>query len=98
MPINDAITGIGNCPSSLVQGIAWYADANHEDLGLQHPEIGGGRGDDLQVVAAFDVDVRKVGRPLEEAIFAAPNNTQIFARPTSTSGVIVQMAPILDGV
>src|SRR3954453_17065781 len=98
MPIKIAIAGIGNCASSLVQGIAYYADPNHEDLGLQHPEIGGGRVNDLQVVAAFDVDVRKVGRPLEEAMFSAPNNTQVFARPTGASGVVVQMGPILDGV
>jgi myo-inositol-1-phosphate synthase len=74
-----AIAGIGNCASSLLQGIEYYR--NHDparSAGLLHPEIGGYRLEDLQPVAAFDVDVRKVGRPLEEAVFAEPNCTRIF--------------------
>jgi myo-inositol-1-phosphate synthase len=67
-------------------------------VGLQHASIGGWRVGDLQVVAAFDVDARKVGRPLEEAIFALPNNTKVFCREIPPTGVTVQMGPILDGV
>jgi len=99
--IRVAIVGVGNCASSLVQGIAYYAaqdaagDATY--VGLQHPEIGGYRVQDIDVVAAFDIDSRKVGRPLNEAIFAAPNNTKIFHRDVPTNGVTVQMGPVLDG-
>jgi myo-inositol-1-phosphate synthase len=98
MPIKVAIAGIGNCASSLVQGIHYYANPDNGTVGLLHPEIGGWRVSDLQVVAAFDIDVRKVGRPLEEALFALPNNTKEFCRPLAPAGVKVQMGPILDGV
>ena len=64
-----AIAGVGNCASSLVQGITHYRDRDAETLpGLMHPDIGGWGPGDLKVVAAFDIDQRKVGRPLEEAI------------------------------
>ena len=98
MPIKIAIAGIGNCASSLVQGIAHYANPANGTTGLQHPEIGGWRVSDLQVVAAFDIDIRKVGRPLQEALFALPNNTKEFCRNIPPSDVTVQMGPILDGV
>jgi myo-inositol-1-phosphate synthase len=98
MPIKIAIAGIGNCASSLVQGISFYADPDHGDVGLQHPELGGYRVSDLQVVAAFDVDARKVGQPLEKAIFALPNNTKVFCADIPATGVTVQMGPVLDGV
>jgi len=101
--INIAIAGVGNCASSLVQGLAWYGakrpGASQARLaGLMHETIGGYRVCDIRVVAAFDVDRRKVGRPLEEAIFARPNNTVRFAQELPKSGVIVQMGPVLDGV
>jgi myo-inositol-1-phosphate synthase len=99
--IKIAIVGIGNCASSLVQGIAYYSALDRagetEPAGLQHPLIGGYRVGDIQVVAAFDIDSRKVGRPLHEAIFAAPNNTAIFHRDVPPSDVVVQMGHILDG-
>ncbi len=88
--------GVGNCASSLVQGIGFYA-AGGEPAGLLRPDIGGWGAGDLEVVCAFDIDVRKVGRPLEEAIFAAPNNTRRFYEPRA-SHVIVRMGPALDGV
>src|SRR5437762_3136102 len=90
--IRIAIAGIGNCASSLIQGIAYYAKraGEAEPVGLLHPEIGGWRVEDLQVVAAFDIDARKVSRPLEEAVFALPNNTKIFERELPHSGVRVQ--------
>jgi len=98
MPIKLAIAGIGNCASSLIQGIHYYSDPANGTRGLQHPQIGSYRVSDFQVVAAFDVDVRKVGRPLEEAIFATPNNTKQFVPSIPPAGVTVQMGPVLDGV
>lgn len=99
--IKIAIAGIGNCASSLVQGIAYYAArkkaGDRGAVGLCHPDLGGYRVEDLQVVAAFDIDTRKVGRPLEEAVFAAPNNTTIFHRDLLPRGVVVRMGPVLDG-
>src|SRR5689334_15175437 len=98
MPIKLAIAGIGNCASSLIQGIHYYSDPANGTRGLQHPQIGSYRVSDFQVVAAFDVDVRKVGRPLEEAIFATPNNTKRFVASIPPAGVTVRMGPVLDGV
>src|SRR5436305_1493020 len=83
--------------SALVQGIAYYA-SNQDTAGLMHAEIAGYRVEDIEVVAAFDIDRRKVGRPLEEAIFAPPNNTKTICRDLPRSGVIVQMGNVLDGV
>jgi myo-inositol-1-phosphate synthase len=94
--IRIAIVGVGNCASSLVQGIAHYT-AGADTTGLLHSELGGYRIQDLRIVAAFDIDTRKVGRPLEEVIFAAPNNTKIFCRDIPITGVTVQMGPVLDG-
>jgi myo-inositol-1-phosphate synthase len=96
--IKIAIAGVGNCASSLVQGIAHYANPENGTIGLQHQEIGGYRVGDLQVVAAFDVDARKVGKPFEEAIFALPNNTKVFCPEIPKTGVTVRMGPTLDGV
>lgn len=97
--IRVAIAGVGNCASALVQGIEYYRDrdaASH--AGLMHPNIGGWRPADIDIVAAFDVDVRKVGRPLEEAVFAAPNCAKVFQAELPASGVEVAMGPVLDGV
>jgi len=98
--IRIAIAGIGNCASSLVQGIHYYAHASGDDatVGLAHPLIGKYRVADLEVVAGFDIDARKVGRPLNDAIFAAPNNTKIFHKPAPGAGPIVKMAGVHDGV
>jgi myo-inositol-1-phosphate synthase len=98
MSIKIAVAGVGNCASSLIQGISHYANPDNGTLGLQHPEIGPWRVGDLRVVAAFDVDARKVGCPVEQAIFAPPNNTKVFCPDVSPTGVTVQMGPILDGV
>jgi myo-inositol-1-phosphate synthase len=95
--IRIAVAGVGNCASSLIQGLAYYA-AGGEPAGLMHPELGGYRCEHIQVVAAFDIDRRKVGRPLEEAIFAKPNNTKDIWRNVPPSGVTVKMGPVLDGV
>jgi len=94
-----AIAGVGNCASSLLQGLEYYRRRRSVDTaGLLHPDIGGYRLSDIQVVAAFDVDRRKVGRPLEEAVFAPPNCTTVFQRELPRYGVTVQMGPVLDGV
>jgi myo-inositol-1-phosphate synthase len=95
--IRIALAGIGNCASSLVQGIHYYA-SGADPAGLLHPSLGGYRVGDIQVVAAFDIDARKVGRPLEQAMFALPNNTKVFCRDIPDSGVTVQMGEVLDGV
>ena len=94
-----AIAGVGNCASSLLQGIEYYRHHDAaESAGVLHPTIDGYRVEDLRVVAAFDVDARKVGRPVEEAVFAPPNCTLVFQEKLRASGVEVQMGPTLDGV
>ena len=95
--IKVAIAGVGNCASSLVQGIEYYRRRNEQPAGLMRESICGWRPADIEVVAAFDVDERKVGRSLEEAVFAAPNCTRVFQPTLATSGVTVQMGPVLDG-
>ena len=94
-----AIAGVGNCASSLLQGLEYYRNADSEDTaGLMHREIGGYRMGDIQVVAAFDIDRRKVGHPLQEAVFAPPNCTTVFHQELPAYGITVQMGPVLDGV
>ena len=94
-----AIAGVGNCASALLQGIEYYrGDASSESAGLLNADLGGYRLSDVEVVAAFDVDRRKVGQPLEKAVFAAPNCTTVFHRELPAYGVTVQMSPVLDGV
>ncbi len=97
--IKVAIAGVGNCASALVQGVEYYRDRQGVTLeGLMRHSIGGYVCGDIEFVAAFDVDERKVGHPLEEAIFAKPNCTRIFQSALPVSNVIVQMGPLLDGV
>ncbi|MFQ6013556.1 MAG: inositol-3-phosphate synthase [Thermoplasmata archaeon] len=96
--INLAIAGIGNCASALIQGIEYYSRTKEEPVGLMHGEIGGYRPWDIRVVAAFDVDARKVEEDVSEAIFAPPNCTQVFQPTIPWMGVEVQMGPVLDGV
>ena len=96
-PIRIAVAGVGNCASSLLQGVDYYRHNPADCIGLMHASVGGFRAGDIEVVAAFDIDVRKVGRPLHKAIFAAPNNTKIFHRPVNAASVRVEMGPILDG-
>ncbi len=97
--IKIAIAGVGNCASSLLQGIAYYqTSTSTQSAGLIHPVVGGYRLEDIHVVAAFDVDRRKVGKPLEEAVFAPPNCTTVFHRELPSYGVTVRMGPVLDSV
>jgi len=92
-----AIVGVGNCASSLVQGAAYYRRTG-ETGGLIHAAIGPYRASDVEFVLGIDVDRRKVGLPLTEAIFAAPNNTQVFERDLPPTPARVIMGRILDGV
>ena len=96
--INIAIAGVGNCASSLIQGIEYYRSNPDIDIGLMHYDLGGYKPYDIEVVAAFDVDVRKVGYPLSKAIMAPPNCTQTIWGDVDDNGVIVQMGNTLDGV
>lgn len=92
-----AIVGVGNCASSLVQGGAFYRRTNLNG-GLIHPLIGPYRASDVDFVLGIDVDRRKVGKPLVEAIFAGPNNTQVFEPDLAPTPARVIMGRILDGV
>jgi myo-inositol-1-phosphate synthase len=96
--INIAIIGIGNCASSLVQGLAHYREGSNDHVGLMHWDMGGYKPSDIRVVAAWDVDARKVGVDVAEAIFAKPNCTAIFCADVPASGVEVMMGNVLDGV
>jgi len=97
--IKIAIVGLGNCACSLIQGIYYYAGKNPETAtGLMHWEIGGYRPEDIEVVAAFDIDKRKVGLDVNEAILAKPNCTTLFFKDLPDSGVVVQMGRILDSL
>lgn len=99
--IKIAIAGVGNCASSLVQGLEYY-DAktfrSKRPAGLMRHNLGGYRPEDIEVVAAFDIDDRKVGRPLSEAIFAPPNCTKAIVQSIKPVPVRVSMGDVLDGV
>lgn len=97
--IKIAIVGVGNCASSLIQGIQYCQDkGSEESIGLMHWEIGGYKPGDIEIVAAFDVDKRKVGLDVHEAIFSAPNCTAVFCPNLPKAGVTVHMGKMLDGV
>jgi len=97
--INVAIIGVGNCASSLVQGVYFYKDTPDDGFipGLMHPNLGGYHIRDINFVAAFDIDVNKVGRDLSEAIFAPPNNTYRFC-DVPYMGVRVARGMTHDGI
>src|SRR3954470_684122 len=94
-----AIVGLGNCASSLVQGLEYYKDADPNDRvpGLMHVELGDYHIRDIRIVAAFAVDANKVGQDVADAIFTAPNNTIRFSDVPST-GVTVRRGHTLDGL
>ena len=94
-----AIIGVGNCASALVQGVHYYRHAPDDGFipGLMHPRLGGYHVGDIEFSAAFDIDARKVGRDLGEAIFEAPNNTVRFAEVPAL-GVPVQRGMTHDGL
>jgi len=94
-----AIVGVGNCASSLIQGVYYYHDAADDDFipGLMHVNLGGYHVRDIEFVAAFDVDEEKVGKDLSEAMFSGQNNTYKFHQPPHI-GVTVQRGPTMDGL
>ena len=97
--IKVAIIGVGNCASSLVQGVQFYKEAGERDLvpGLMHVNLGGYHINDIEFVAAFDVDANKVGKDLSEAVFTPPNNTIKFA-DVPHQGVTVSRGMTHDGI
>jgi len=96
--IKIALVGIGNCVSSLIQGIHYYKNKSDRDsAGLMHWDLGGYTPANIEVVAAYDLDARKVGRDVSQAIFALPNCTHIFCKDIPLSGVRVRMGKVLDG-
>jgi myo-inositol-1-phosphate synthase len=98
-PIKVAIVGVGNCASSLVQGLHYYRGRSATDaVGLMHWRIGAYTPSDITVVAAWDIDRRKVGKDINTAIFAKPNCTAVFAGDLPSAGVLVKMGRVLDGV
>src|ERR1700755_2715190 len=96
--IRIAIVGVGNCASSLVQGINFYNFSSNGGtaVGLMHQQIGSYRPSDIEVVAAFDIDRRKVGLDVARAIFAPPNCTKVFREKISLTGAIVKMGCVFD--
>src|SRR5271157_1832117 len=97
-----AIAGVGNCASSLLQGLEYYKHPSQAErqnaTGLMHYDLGGYKPADIEVACAFDIDARKVDRPLEDACFAPPNNTITIWRDLPKFGVRVDMGEVLDGV
>ena len=93
------IVGVGNCASSLVQGVSFYRDTPDDAVvpGLMHVNLGGYRIGDIEFASAFDISAVKVGRPLGEALAAEPNNTMRFAE-VPANDVIVSRGPTLDGL
>ncbi len=100
--IRVGIVGVGNCASSLVQGVEYYRHAaegpDEEHPGLMHYDLGGYLPHDLEIACAFDIDQRKVDQPLHRAIFAKPNKAVDIYPELPDYGVTVQMGPTLDGV
>ncbi|NLO89204.1 MAG: inositol-3-phosphate synthase [Clostridia bacterium] len=97
--IRVAIAGVGNCASALIQGIEYYKNTDPEKaVGLMHYDVGGYTPEDIKIVAAFDVDKRKVGKSLKEAILAKPNCTKVFWDKLPDYPVTVQMGHVWDGI
>ncbi len=95
--IKVALAGVGNCASAFIQGLRYYSMFTENSVGLRNPKLGGYTSSDIQVVAAFDIDKRKVGKDLAEAIFAKPNNAPRIT-DIPTTGIKVQKGPQLDGI
>lgn len=99
MGIRVAIAGVGNCASALIQGVEYYKDAKRDEVipGVMHAYFGDYHISDVEFVAAFEVNKKKIGKDLSEAIWAPPNNVAKFS-DVPKNGVIVQAGPIMDGV
>lgn len=96
--INIAIAGVGNCASALLQGVEMYKASPENHIGLINYNLGGYTPGDVNIVAAFDVDKRKVGKPLKEAVLAKPNCTFLFYDKLPDYPVQVHMGPVMDGI
>ena len=101
--IRIAVVGVGNCASALIQGIEFYRESSRKNpsselLGLMHVDIGGYKPWDIEVGAAFDIDRRKVGKVLKEALFSKPNCTKMIYPYLNDSAITVSMGEVLDGV
>src|SRR5438045_4260186 len=96
--IRIALVGVGNCASSLIQGINFYhsSSGGGTGVGLMHRQIGAYRPTDIEVVAAFDIDRRKVGLDVSKAIFSPPNCTKVFCEKIKLTGAIVKMGCVFD--
>ena len=96
--IRIALVGVGNCASSLIQGINFYHSSSGDGtgVGLMHRQIGAYRPTDIEVVAAFDIDRRKVGLDVSKAIFSPPNCTKVFCEKIKLTGAIVKMGCVFD--
>jgi myo-inositol-1-phosphate synthase len=95
--IKVAILGVGNCASSLVQGVAYYTEFSEKTSGLMADDIGGYRAGDIEFVCGFDIDDRKIGLPLKEAIFAKPNCTLVLHTDVRSDAPVYR-SPVIDGV
>lgn len=96
--IKVAVVGVGNCASSLIQGCQFYTDNPTDETGLMYPEIGGYRASDIEFVVGFDIDARKVGEPLRDAIFASPNCAMFVTKNLPNCGdAVVYRGPTMDG-
>ncbi len=96
--IKVALVGIGNCASALVQGIKYYSKRKPDLWGMAHPILAGYSAKDIEIVSAIDVDARKVGKDLAEAIFSPPNVFSKILEHIDSLGVEVEMGNVLDGV
>ena len=96
--IRTAIAGVGNCASSLVQAISYCRVHGDGAVGVSFPELGGYRPEDIEIVAGFDIDARKVNRPIGEAVLAEPNCTEVFWSTLNDQLAAVHRGPDLDGV
>ena len=96
--IKVAIVGLGNCASSLIQGLYYYDNSKKNAIGLMHETLGGYTISDIEVVLAIDIDVRKVGKDISEAIYSSPNCTKVFCDNVPQMGKKVQMGVVMDGV
>lgn len=95
--IRVAILGVGNCASSLVQGVEYYTKFSEKTSGLMADDIGGYKAENIEFVCGFDVDERKIGLPLKEAIFAKPNCTIVLNGDIASEAPIYR-SPVIDGV
>ncbi len=97
--IRCAVVGVGNCFAGLVQGIEYYKkNPEQQVIGVMSPEVGGYSIHDLDFVAAFDVDSKKVGKPLNDAVYAEPNKVKWVESLSTMGDIVVLQSPQLDGV